>query len=113
VDTAGRIWEGDSVQLATKEVSLTLIPWMRGAGRIPGAAERLARQSYRRGCECNRDFSSTTNGTAIKVRLMTRDCVLYKGNVDWREARPISSFADVRHTQYGSISGDQLSAAYL
>jgi hypothetical protein len=35
VDTAGRIWEGDSVQLATKEVSLTLIPWMRRAGRIP------------------------------------------------------------------------------
>ena len=36
MDTAGRIWEGDSVQLATKEVSLTLIPWMRWAGRIPG-----------------------------------------------------------------------------
>jgi hypothetical protein len=35
VDTAGRIWEGDSVQLATKEVGLKLIPWMRGAGRIP------------------------------------------------------------------------------
>ena len=34
MDTAGRIWEGDSVQLATKEVGLKLIPWMRGAGRI-------------------------------------------------------------------------------
>jgi len=32
VDTAGRIWEGDSVQLATKEVSLTLIHWMRIGG---------------------------------------------------------------------------------
>ncbi len=29
MDAAGRIWEGDSVQLATKEVRLTLILWMR------------------------------------------------------------------------------------
>ena len=36
MDTARRLWEGDSVQLATKEVSLTLIPWTRTAGRIPG-----------------------------------------------------------------------------
>lgn len=36
MDTAARIWEGDSVQLATKEVSLTLIHWMHRAGRIPG-----------------------------------------------------------------------------
>jgi hypothetical protein len=32
VDTAGRIWEGDPVQLATKEVRLTLILWMHEAG---------------------------------------------------------------------------------
>ena len=35
MDTAGRIWEGDSVQLATKEVRLTLILWTHGAGGSP------------------------------------------------------------------------------
>jgi len=29
VDSAGRIWEGDSVRLATKEVRLMLILWGR------------------------------------------------------------------------------------
>jgi hypothetical protein len=62
VDTAGRIWEGDSVQLATKEVGLKLIPWMRGGRTNPTAAERLARQSYRRGCECNRDVTTANYG---------------------------------------------------
>ena len=36
VDTAGRIWECDSVQLAAKEVRLTLLLWMLGAGDSPG-----------------------------------------------------------------------------
>jgi hypothetical protein len=39
VDTAGRIWEGDPVQLATKEVRLTLILWVYGAGGSRRAAE--------------------------------------------------------------------------
>ena len=41
--TAGRIWEADSVQLATKEVRLTLILRMHGTGGSPrGSPSKLA-----------------------------------------------------------------------
>ena len=64
MDTAGRIWEGDSVQLATKEVRLTLILWMHGAGGSPGQpSETGVTQSCRQGRECNGDFATVNTDT--------------------------------------------------
>jgi len=65
VDTAGRIWEGDSVQLATKEVGLKLILWMRGAGRIPRQRSDWRVNLTAGGCECNRDLSPVGAGAGL------------------------------------------------